>query len=92
MTSRCSAAIQASRQNITPYAPTTQWSRKPRAQLAEARSRTQEKKIRDRRLYRVWEVMEVHGYEDPEDVRELMRTIGETHAYIETPGSPMPES
>lgn len=36
--------------------------------------------------------MEVHGYEDPEDVRELMRTIGETHAYIETPGSPMPES
>ncbi len=36
--------------------------------------------------------MEVHGYEDPEDVRELMRTIGEAHAYIETPGSPMRES
>ena len=36
-----------------------------RAQLAEARKRTQEKKLRDRRLYQVGEVMEAHGYTDP---------------------------
>ncbi len=46
-----------------------------REQLAEARSRTQEKKIRNRRLYRVGEVMEAHGYEDPAEVEKLMRDI-----------------
>ncbi len=46
-----------------------------REQFAEARSRTQEKKNRDRRQYRVGEVMEAHGYEDPAEVEKLMRDI-----------------
>ncbi len=46
-----------------------------REQLAEARRRTQEKKIRNRRLYRVGEVMEAHGYQDPAEVEKLMRDI-----------------
>ncbi len=54
-----------------------------REQLAENRKRTREKKIRDRRLYRVGEVMEAYGYEESEDVEELMRTIDEALAYGE---------
>ncbi len=54
-----------------------------REQLAENRRKTREKKIRDRRLYRVGEVMEAYGYEESEDVEELMRTIDEALAYGE---------
>ncbi len=54
-----------------------------REQLAEARRRTREKKLRDRRLYRMGEVMEAQGYEEPEDVEALMRTIDEALAYGE---------
>ncbi len=46
-----------------------------REQLAENRRKTREKKIRDRRLYRVGEVMEAHGYEDPAEVEKLMRDV-----------------
>ncbi len=54
-----------------------------REQLAEARRGTRERKVRDRRLYHVGEVMEAHGYEDPADVEALMRTIDEPLAYGE---------
>ncbi len=54
-----------------------------REQLAQNRKRNQEKKIRDRRLYRVGEVMEAHGYEDPKGVEELMKTVDETLAHTE---------
>ncbi|MDP9381630.1 MAG: hypothetical protein M3Q29_16070 [Chloroflexota bacterium] len=46
-----------------------------REQLAENRTKAREKKLRDRRLYRVGEVMEAHGYEDPAEVEKLMRDI-----------------
>lgn len=54
-----------------------------REQVAENRKKAREKKARDRRLYRVGQVMESHGYEDPEKVDELMKTIDETLAYAE---------
>ncbi len=43
-----------------------------REQLAENLTKAREKKARERRLYRVGEVMEAHGYEDPGEVEQLM--------------------
>jgi hypothetical protein len=63
-----------------------------REQLAEARGRTKQKKARDRRLYRIGTIMDAHGYDDPADVEAVMRTIGEVHAYLETPGAGPPQA